>query len=916
MHNYSENWQHLKSILTGYATRNRKPKLYSYSDHTHAKALSIFLAHATLATPKLDRLTVEAVLAGRQVWPHTLNTPLFEGVSLQLSLLEEYGLVAFYAGWCSVHCQSLRSPDVVDQSVIPLIQAIEHLKDICYGRNGYIQPHYACPANVLEKLLAAHFGSAPVAELLPELRLEDDRFKLLSGNQNFSSLVSTYLWRTLCEKFEPRDAFDRWILCLRVNCDWAFPVLFGDDEYEQKTEFNNQLLAYLAQDNGLSISMDTLLRQTINEARFSNIVIPVSTRVNITIDAEGNSGSEHQDIIELEKPTLDSLSTAYPLLSTDESCDLEFVRSWWFKRHWREPQFFYTWLLDYSIEASVGIDGHLLASYGFVERLLELTASRPVLKHLLFNVLPDYENVTYKIFLLSQPATCDIALFYLTQQSFSNSRRDGLPFMQNFDKGYQQLVCHEYLRTIEAEPYSGGRLLKVVEFLGERCGLHARDFSKSHAYQFLLCLLDSLSHQRVAQLGQAFSQRCAGTEKTFTHQRPQHYWYFLGFWLIERLENVGIDLTGTLISALRIHLLRYYKTELEENLAGKQRSLEPNDFFSALPWHKLIGEKGVSQLLELSNRCSDWQGKLSYLNKDNLAVASAVRHYLQVLMCVGRPQRIPQDWGRVANRVVEIIRTLGFGPREEATHLFDAGFYANEYDLWSPFCSYTNLLKNELYDEFVERCLSLIPLNQLFVLFERCTVITRTQKLQEMIANRQSLDSEDLGLSGLEQAFISAWDADHTDLASKLIDTAKVILAQDRFARTNNPYILRARKVWLSYEYKWQLRKLLDTFKNHPDEYADAARQIPIPHNSRREDDRGHWQECERFKRYIIAAAYCQTEPAKCVCIMEQLYKEAKNSNFSFMLFKGRVALYEIDKDIIGLRSQPFQSVPDLSLSN
>jgi len=89
------------------------------------------------------------------------------------------------------------------------------------------------------------------------------------------------------------------------------------------------------------------------------------------------------------------------------------------------------------------------------------------------------------------------------------------------------------------------------------------------------------------------------------------------------------------------------------------------------------------------------------------------------------------------SRVVEIVRTVGFGSREEAVYLFDTEFYSNKYDLWTSFCSYTNLFNDELYEELVDRCLPLIPLNQLFVLLERCTVIARTQKLQENIACRQ-----------------------------------------------------------------------------------------------------------------------------------------------------------------------------------
>lgn len=903
MHNYSENWHHLQSILTGYATTYRMVEHHSYDDCIKAKALSIFLANATLGTPKLDRETVAAVLAAQQSWPNSSETPfLFEGVTLPLSLLEEHGLVAFYGGWCTVHCQSLRNPDNVDQTLIPLIQAVEYLKDICYGRNGYIQPHFACSADELEKLLDAHFGRASIETLIPELILEGGYFKLLPGNQNFDSLVSTYLWKTLRETQEPREAFEHWILCLRVNCTWAMPILFNDDNFGLRTEFNEQLLAYIAQDSGLISPMSNLWKQLINESNFSGIATPIETHINLTLGLDGNSRSEHQEI-ELEKTTLANLSTAYSLPYGEDSSNLEFVQKWRQSGHWREPGLFYISLLESTINADIRIDGRLLASYGFTEKLLELAASRPILKNVLFNLLPERENFTYKIFLLSQPNTCDIALFYLTQQYFSSPRLDNHSLTQDLDKGFQKLVCHEYLRAIEAENDNGDILLKVLEFMGERCGLHARDFSESHEYQFLLCLLESLAPQQIIQLGQAFSQRPVRTEETPSYYSRLHYWYFLGFWLIERLENVGGTPPGTLSQSLKHALLNYYKAEFEENLAGTRRSLEPNYFFSALPWHKLIGNIGISELLSLSNHCSSWLTKLSYSNESNFAVASAVKHYLQVLMCMGRPQRISKDWERVANRVLEIVRMLGFGAREEAQYLFDHAFYQDKFDLWSTFCSYTNLLQDSQYDDFIDRCSPLIPLNQLFVLLERCTVISRADKLQEVIADRQSSETEDLGLSGLEQAFISAWDTGNATFASKLLDSAKTILAQERFAKATHPEILRIRKVWLSYGYKWQLRSLLETSKHDTENFAKAAHQLQIPHeNSAHHEDRVQWQECERFRRYIIAASYCEIAPEKCVTIMAALYKETQSRHHAFMLFKGRIASHRSNPNTTELR--------------
>lgn len=231
-------------------------------------------------------------------------------------------------------------------------------------------------------------------------------------------------------------------------------------------------------------------------------------------------------------------------------------------------------------------------------------------------------------------------MFFLTQHTFFSSRSDNDSFTEDFDKGLRKLVCHEYLRTIEKEPENGDRLLKVAELLGDRCRLHSNDFAKSSEFQWLLCLLERLSSQRIIQLGLTFAGHLSDQKKP-GYPQQQYYWYFLGFWLIERLEDTGIDPTGTLNGSLKTGLLNYYQKELEANLAGHRRSLEPNAFFSTLPWHKLIGHEGVGPLLALSNSCSEWQQSLNYSNENSTAVASAARHYLLVLMCVGDRKDFP-----------------------------------------------------------------------------------------------------------------------------------------------------------------------------------------------------------------------------------------------------------------------------------
>jgi len=103
------------------------------------------------------------------------------------------------------------------------------------------------------------------------------------------------------------------------------------------------------------------------------------------------------------------------------------------------------------------------------------------------------------------------------------------------------LVCYEYLRAIKDEFDSGLRLLSVVELLGEQCNFRGSDFAVKFEYRFLVSLLESLNHRQIAQLGNEFSQFSHLAEKTAGYERSQHYWYFLGFWLLERIEALGAE---------------------------------------------------------------------------------------------------------------------------------------------------------------------------------------------------------------------------------------------------------------------------------------------------------------------------------------------------------------------------------------
>lgn len=915
MHNFSSNWRHLSSMLDGYATHRRRPECYEYTDHVQSKALAVFFAHAKLATPALDRTTVEALLDGRMTWPRADSEPPQPAIQIPLALLEEHGLVSFIAGWCVVHCQSVRNVEVVDPSLRPLIQAVEFLKAIRDGSDGYYPPHFTLPVGELEARLLALAGISPIAELLPQLRVEDGNFVSTPGNQNFDALVCTYLWQVLREVLAPRQAFERWLWCLRTHCRWAMPVIWEQLGSAEQREFADQLVAHLADDVSLHGSMTTLLKQAWNEHSFFSLITPVQITTHVSIGSEESAKEKQHEVTPCERLTLATLNTAYPVSPEDHSDALQFVCLGQRFNHWRTVDGFYSWLIASSIEVSVGIDGQQLFSWGTAESLLDLATTRPTLKYLLFNAVPDYDIAGYLAFLLSRADTCDIALFHLAQKRFSQGNQDSPTLGGHLDKVFQHLVCDEYLRALAKIPDVGERLLNAIDFLGDRCYLHTSKLSQTLEYQFLLGLLERLQPQQIRQLGQAYVRQLTAHRSADELQQPGHHQYLLGFWLLEHVPTASIDASDNLLETIQIALLSYYRAEFSANLAGQQRTLQPSEFFAALPWHKLIGSEGVRPLLALSGICNRWSERLSYSHKYNFAVGAAIRQYLQVLLQVGRAQKV-DGWERVRERVAEIVRTLGFGPREEATYLFDSAFYRDEYDLWRHFCSYANSFPDSLFEDLLDRCGPLIPVDQLFVLLEHCSAIARAEHVQSIIAAHEPQEAEDLGLQGIEQAFTSACNYGNTAMALKLITSAKAFLAQERFVSTRNPHILRARRVWLTYEYKFELLELLETLKDEPEQFAEAARHHPVPFeqysNLDEQEERAQRHECEVFKRYITAAAFCDTKPQRCVSIMEVLYKETKHDIHSFLLFKSRLAVHYGESDTSQIRYALAQFIASL----
>lgn len=905
MDEYAKSWRHVKALLAGYTRRDSEVNAPSYEKQRHAKALSIFLTNAKLATPELNRETVEAVLSGQLQWPRTGGKP-YPGTNIPLSRFEDLGLVSFYAGWCATHVNYVNDEKGIDSTLIPMIHAIEHLEDIRKGRNGCIQPHYACGESELKQRLQAEFGyHLSVEQLLPMLKPEGSTFKLNPGNQNFSSEISTQLWRDLRRNYAPEQTFNRWVRYFCVNCEWVMPVIFDRNQYIEREEFHDLLLKFLSEDQALATNIDCYVRQSINENDFSGLIRPTRTPHNIVIDASNGRSELTISEEELPIPTLGSLEEVYPRPLSEASSALEFVKLF-DDMQLRSRELFYSSLVSTAVETSIRIDSARLTSSGFVEKLVALANThRPVLKYLLYVILPNNDLPHYMTLLLARKETSDVAFFHLANQRFEHFRNQDTAYLKNLGDGYQQLLCLEYVKSIQDEPNFISRLVVVLKALGEQCALHSPDFFKGFEYRLLLTLLDSLTDQQVSELAQTIAEFSVVDEKSSHEKMRQHFRYLLGFWLIDRLERTGIDPTETICESVREFLRALYKEEFFANLAGL-RSLEASSFFGTLSWKQIFAGVGQDFMLGLSSLCDEWAQKLAHQNQSSYGVALAVGHYLQVLIIAGQAISEASAQQTIATRVQEIIRLCGFKRREKYARVFEV-LGSDRFDLWQLVCTYTNSFTDELYKDFIVRCAPFVPLNLLFVLLERTSVIARGQLLHKAIDEHRADSDNKLGLRGMEDVFTSAFKAGRTEIASRMLSSAKKMLAEDRFANTTHRNDIRVKKIWQSYEYKYQLIELYEQHRQDPTSFEKSANKLSIPHDQRssqsQADNRPHHNECQYFRRELIATAFCDTNPARTVHIMEHLYKETRREHHGFVLLYGHVKLFGIDQNKLKLKS-------------
>lgn len=890
---YSGNWAFLLKLLNNYSENSLQGNS-NFSAHQQAYAFALFLADATLATPELNRSNVADLISGKLSWPCTSSRTAFQETKYTLEFFEDGGFISFPGGWVNVHCSEPKQASSLDQSIEDILRVTALLKNISYGWNGYVQTHFVIKETKLAALFSTEMGLVELDRILPSAVQQGENVALYPERHQFTQLESTYLWQRLLKRHSAELAFQQWMLCVRAMSHSIIPVQFSLLEENETAQFLCQVELLVETSPEFGYSLRTIYKQSINSHDFGHLIQPTLLNININIASDGNILDKTDDSREpstLTPMTVENLDDAYNIPDIDDAADIFSFGQWQHWGNWHDSMGALSWIINSCFNHVISIDHNSLSSKSFALNLIALAESRQALKHLLLMSFPLRINSKYLLFLLSRPQTCEVAIYHLISgENFSHfSRRHNMT--GDIGQLYTESLLEEYIRTIDDRTHSRLKLLNLFLYLADNSGLYTLINNDNFHYRALSCLMHKLEDKHVVATAYAFLEKVSLQYEQRISQIRERSVYQLGLWLIQRIES--IDATyHDLLPQLSECLLSFYSNAFKECIAIRSRDLKSDNFFALLPWQSLIKVIGIKEILRLSRRYDNWASVLTYNHDRCFNAASAIRQYLQLLMLISKDIPDQDDRSRVWQRIINIVCALGFGHEDERCYLFTAIIDDEAVELWKVFSLFVNILPKSMYDDFTESCIDMVPIDSLYILLERCNIQERKQVLHDAILDRQNLSDEKLGLKSLETAFVHACENGHMELAEKVLIAAEPLL--DRFRSYSNIHFKDTVYRWETYRYKYKLLSAYLKDQDNPHGFEEVVLHVPLPSCltglSGSEIVNRQLKECEQFRRYIIATAFCQIEPTKTVRYMEALCAEVSAPHFAYALLKGKIA--------------------------
>ncbi|MBL4799112.1 MAG: hypothetical protein JKY50_17020 [Oleispira sp.] len=897
MAHYSENIVKLNALLTLPKQQSSCNQfLYDFDHHQKAKILATLLANADLGTPELNRNTVADLLKGEVIWPK--ETGISEAISTfdDIQLLEELGAISFYADYLQTHFRSCCEQDYLHETVKPLNDALIDLRDITWGNNGFIKPFFKIDQKLAKNLIDRLDVKADLGRL-KEVTLVGDEYhiQLLGGEPD--RIIFNYLWTELNEISEVAEAFEKWLLVAKVYSGVFHPFLEGLTE-DSKQSFLNQLMILIEDDDHLKKPLHILENQWRCDSHFESFFYQRNSAINLSINA--SSGESTSTIIDegVTKFTLKDIQDKYiaPYEGLANRSLIKIYEDWIVKSNTHEygrGQFhFYFGFPQILVSTDILIDHAAIYDYGKVKSLIEMSKERVGLEHILFNVLPSFDNFDFLLYLLCSKNTSSLALFLIidhTPRMLISHRLTGkITFSTVLN-----LACNEFISIIfegDSE-ISKNDVVELIIALAKRAINEEVSLEYSVNKEALDILLQELSIKQVEVISEILLE-CIIKDDTARNNNFPCWKYYLLFWLLEKNQTFGVLAEKDFSERVQMSIGNEYSVAFTLCLEPKKYPFGAIKLFDTLSWERVNSHSFIDVILSLVDKPKKWI-KQHVLNEESnyYSKLGLVKSYLQVLLLLNQSS---DEQDRILKKVLALVRVVGFSCEQHESGVFN-DIVNNDYPLWELFCKWLGGLTDQRFFDLIDGLDDEMPLDKLLELYRDTNKEARRNKLLEMISSRR-VESESLGLISIESALVSACGQGQFDLANKLL-TKGLNLLDTRFGHSTNHHFVSIRKQWDAYQYKVELLLGVDNAKSTSDKilFIRGKKHTFLSGSNRHYSDDGFIKDYGWFRRSIEASILFESDPDKSYRYFDALYDETKEIQYAGKRFSAQLRVLEIN---------------------
>jgi len=869
MREHSEDYYLLKILLTNPQDSANQIGLHpDYENIQEAKVLATLLAHSQLATPRLNQVTVEAFLDGKQGWPQVGGGEYFvtEKTPISFEKMKELGLVSFYAGWLRTHLKVPHNQDGVHDTVKPLLDIMQTLEGVGKGDQNLLKPHFKLPTTQADSLLKSLVPDGYL-ESCKCLHHNESDLLIQFETQQKRNVLPLYLWREI-RKIEPsiEDAFSHWCDVLLVYFGTLMMPNINDLTQEERQEFDTLFLNRLYTDTELNTVWKTLQNRWLLGGRADHLIAQ-STHLDELINTWVSRHTEEQDI--------------WGEISWHQEHNTYFI--------FRTP---YEPILLAYVELNLRIESHRLSAPDSLEKLFALTLDKPVMVSILFSTLLEFsQSPNFAIYLLSRPETAAIGANHILNKSMQTwGRSPKTSVMMNIQKECAKLVADNVLRHVEKNNYAF--LEDIITLLRNYSQRSAREETQKSFLPdyFIQNFVENITVEKIKLLTTTLETSLRVRKSNSSGISGDLHLVFL---LLKKLLNEGLSNESPEAKSLQAIIIDTMKRTFQLTWNNEKDLYLPWNRIITLPW-SLLNEGNSIALLDILPNSKLIEASLEVNPRENMSYNDCsdnreiIIFLLQPLIVISRqdidyPRSQHGFITQIRSRLLQIIERSGFylesstDNGEYGLPLFEKLLHEQGLDLWIEICISANYFSDGEFDRLLDVFNSGVSVRRILELYQHTRQGVRKEKILEKIKNKLFRDVSDEGLNNLEQAFLIAINSNLTELADSIANAGDQFILE-RFGAFPKNHDLKTRfDEWSLYKYESVLIEI-----SHDDTLSINQKQqriinSPIPDFHTKGTFPKH---VEQFKRYILAIVLIEEDPNQSCQMLEQLIKENRNDSY------------------------------------